>query len=206
MYPAVEPTARARRCGRRVRRRRADRVALLAPEGSTLVLDPDAGARRALVATLRDDGPRGASRSASEHADAERTAAWDRARAGACVVVGGRTAVWAPVPDLAAVVVLDEGDEALEDERAPTWNARDVALERARRAGAPVRMVTPAPTVDALVAVGAPTPTRRSTRALAAASRSSTARRAARPRAADARRWPTRCATPSDAARARSAC
>jgi len=49
--------------------------------------------------------------------------------------------------------VLDEADEALEDERAPTWNARDVALERARRAGAAVRIVTPAPTVDAVVAV-----------------------------------------------------
>ena len=75
----------------------------------------------------------------SEHSDAVRTAHWARARAGACVVIGGRSAVWAPVPDLALVVVLDEGDEALEDERAPTWNARDVALERAARAGAAVR-------------------------------------------------------------------
>src|SRR4029079_2174811 len=69
--------------------------------------------------------------------------------AGACVVVGGRAAVWAPVPDLCAVVVVDEGDEALEDERAPTWNARDVAVERARRAGAAVRVLTPAAAVDA---------------------------------------------------------
>ena len=92
----------------------------------------------------------------SEHSDAVRTRQWDRARAGACVVIGGRSAVWAPVPDLAAVVVLDEGDETLEDERAPTWNARDVAVERAHRAGAAVRVVTPAPTVDALVAVGEP--------------------------------------------------
>ena len=88
--------------------------------------------------------------------------AWDRARAGACVVVGGRTAVWAPVPDLAAVVVLDEGDEALEDERAPTWNARDVAVERARRAGAArARASRPRRRVDALVAVGAPSRARR---------------------------------------------
>jgi primosomal protein N' (replication factor Y) len=70
------------------------------------------------------------------------------------VVVGGRTAVWAPVPDLAAVIVVDEADEALEDERAPTWNARDVAIERARRAGATTRIVTPAPSVDAVVALG----------------------------------------------------
>jgi primosomal protein N' (replication factor Y) len=71
-------------------------------------------------------------------------------------VIGGRAAVWAPVPDLTAVVVLDEGDEALEDERAPTWNARDLAFERASRAGAAVRVLTPAPTVDAVVALGDP--------------------------------------------------
>jgi primosomal protein N' (replication factor Y) len=44
----------------------------------------------------------------------------------------------------------------LEEERAPTWNAREVAWERAARCGAAVRVLTPAPTVDAVVAVGAP--------------------------------------------------
>jgi primosomal protein N' (replication factor Y) len=47
------------------------------------------------------------------------------------------------------MVVLDEGDEALEEERAPTWHAREVAIERARRCGARVDLVTPAPTVEA---------------------------------------------------------
>ena len=59
----------------------------------------------------------------SDRSAAELSAAWDRARAGACVVVGGRNAAWAPVPDLTRIVVVDEADEALEDERAPTWNA-----------------------------------------------------------------------------------
>ena len=82
---------------------------------------------------------------------------WDRARAGACVVVGGRTAVWAPVPGSRAVVVVDEGDEALEDERAPTWNARDVAVERARRVGAArARPHARADRRTRSVAVGAP--------------------------------------------------
>ena len=49
-------------------------------------------------------------------------------------------------PDLAAVVVLDEGDEALQEERVPTWHARDVVLERARRVGAAVTLVAPLPT------------------------------------------------------------
>ena len=33
-----------------------------------------------------------------------------------------------------SIVVLDEHDEALQEERSPTWHARDVAIERARRA------------------------------------------------------------------------
>jgi primosomal protein N' (replication factor Y) len=127
----------------------------LASEGSTLVIDPSPVRAAALVTRWEREG-REVVTLGSEHSDALRTAQWARARAGACVVIGGRAAVWAPVPDLAAVVVLDEADEALEDERAPTWNARDVAIERAARAGAAVRILTPAPSVDAVVAVGEP--------------------------------------------------
>ena len=50
-------------------------------------------------------------------------------------MVGTRAAAWAPVGDLAAIVVIDEHDEAHQQEQAPTWHARDVALERARRSG-----------------------------------------------------------------------
>ncbi len=76
---------------------------------------------------------------------------WARAAAGA-TVVGTRTAVWVPMPRLAAVVVLDEHSESLQSEQAPTWNARDVALERARRAGVPAVLVSPVPTLEALEA------------------------------------------------------
>jgi primosomal protein N' (replication factor Y) (superfamily II helicase) len=132
---------------------RDDVEVALAPEGSTLVIDPWPARGALLAARWRNEG-REVVTLGSEHPDAVRTEHWARARAGACVVVGGRSAVWAPVPDLTAVVVLDESDEALEDERAPTWNARVVALERARRTSAAVRLITPAPSVDALVAVG----------------------------------------------------
>ena len=60
--------------------------------------------------------------------------------------------------DLGAVVVLDEHDEALQEERAPTWHARDVALERARRAGVPCLLVSPVPSLAALQALGATAP------------------------------------------------
>ena len=52
--------------------------------------------------------------------------------------------------DLAAVVVLDEHDEALQEEGSPTWHARDVAVERARRAGVPCVLVSPCPSLEAV--------------------------------------------------------
>ena len=75
---------------------------------------------------------------------------WAMAAAGGCVAVGPRRAAWAPRPRLGAVVVIDEHDEAYQEERTPTWNARDVVLERARRAGAPCVLVSPCPSLEAL--------------------------------------------------------
>jgi primosomal protein N' (replication factor Y) len=46
--------------------------------------------------------------------------------------------------------VLDEHDEGLQEERNPTWQARDVAIERARRAGIPCLLVSPVPSLAAL--------------------------------------------------------
>jgi primosomal protein N' (replication factor Y) len=75
---------------------------------------------------------------------------WAAAAGGVDVVIGGRSAAWAPCPDLAAVVVIDEHDEALQEEASPTWHARDVLIERARREQAPVLLVSPCPTLTAL--------------------------------------------------------
>ena len=75
---------------------------------------------------------------------------WARARGGAHVVIGARAAAWAPVPDLAAVVVLDEHEEVHQEEAAPTWHARDVAAERAARAGVPCVVSSPCPSLAAL--------------------------------------------------------
>jgi primosomal protein N' (replication factor Y) len=78
---------------------------------------------------------------------------WAAAAAGVDVVIGARAAAWAPCAELAAVVVVDEHDDALQEERSPTWHARDVAVERARRAGVPVLVVSACPTVNGLAAV-----------------------------------------------------
>lgn len=74
---------------------------------------------------------------------------WAAAAAGG-LVVGSRGAAFGPVGDLAAVVVVDEHDEAYQEQRSPTWHARDVAVERARRAGVPCLLTSPSPSLEAL--------------------------------------------------------
>ena len=82
-------------------------------------------------------------------------ARWPRdwqAAAGGATVVGGRGAVFAPAPRLSAVVVIDEHDESLQNESSPTWHARELAVERARRAGVPCVLVSPCPSLEAYTA------------------------------------------------------
>lgn len=74
---------------------------------------------------------------------------WAAVAAGA-TVVGTVSAAWAPAPDLAAVLVVDEHDEAYRSESAPTWSGRDVAIERARRAGVPCVLLSAVPSLEAL--------------------------------------------------------
>ncbi len=81
---------------------------------------------------------------------------WATAAAGVDVVIGTRSAAWAPCPDIAAAVVLDEHDEALQDERTPTWHARDVVVERCKNAGVPYVLVSPIPTLVAVEEYASP--------------------------------------------------
>lgn len=56
-----------------------------------------------------------------------------KARLGeASVVIGTRSAVFAPVSNLRTLVMYNEGSEHLYERRSPGWNARDVALLRQR--------------------------------------------------------------------------
>jgi primosomal protein N' (replication factor Y) len=48
------------------------------------------------------------------------------------LIVGTRSAVFTDIPDLTQIIIVDEGSEHLFEKRSPGWNARDVALIRAR--------------------------------------------------------------------------
>ena len=79
---------------------------------------------------------------------------WDSAAGGVDVVIGSRTAVFARVPQLCSVVVIDEHDDSLREERTPTWHARDVAIERARQLNISCILVSALPSVAAKVWAG----------------------------------------------------
>ncbi|MDQ1519919.1 MAG: hypothetical protein QOI55_992, partial [Actinomycetota bacterium] len=128
---------------------------LVARAGSTILAVADGARAAGLVDTLRRRGYR-ALLLHSDASPAARTQAWDDARRGSCIVVGGRVVAFAPVPDLAAVVVVDDADEALQEERVPTWHARDVLAERARHAGVRFVVLSAAPTTQAVVEHGEP--------------------------------------------------
>lgn len=91
-----------------------------------------------------------ASLAAAGHRVVSTPGGWEAARTGGVSVVGTRGAVWAPCAPLAAVVVLDEHDEAHHQQHTPTWHSRTVAIERAARAGVPCVLVSPTPTLEAL--------------------------------------------------------
>ncbi|UDY36203.1 hypothetical protein [Dermatobacter hominis] len=106
--------------------------------GQALVVHPSVAAVDRIARALRRSG-----------APVARWPADFAAAAGGATVVGGRAAAFAPLPALAAVVVLEEDDPGLQNESSPTWNAREVAVERARRAGVPCLLVSPCPSVVA---------------------------------------------------------
>jgi primosomal protein N' (replication factor Y) len=102
-------------------------------DGSVLVLLPSVGWATRLGARLRRRGYPVAND-------------WQQARAGWPIVLGSRAAAWAPVPELAAVVVLDAHDPAYREETAPTYGAVEVAVERARQEECLCVLASPVPT------------------------------------------------------------
>ena len=79
----------------------------------------------------------------------ERSEQWRRIRRGeAPIVVGTRSAVFAPAPHLGLIVVDEEHDQSYKQEETPRYNARDVAVMRAKIEGAVVVMGSATPSLE----------------------------------------------------------
>ncbi len=79
---------------------------------------------------------------------------WQRVRRGeADVVVGPRSALFAPVESLGLIVVDEEHDAAYKQQEAPRYNARDLALVMGQRLGIPVLLCSATPSLEAMALV-----------------------------------------------------
>ena len=79
----------------------------------------------------------------------ERAEQWHRIRRGeARIVVGTRSAVFAPVPRLGLLIVDEEHDSSYKQEETPRYNGRDVAVMRAKLLGIPVVLGSATPSLE----------------------------------------------------------
>ena len=115
-------------------------VLTAASQGPVLVVIPTLNRARLMAASLREYGL----------SVAVMPQDWAVAAGGVDVVIGARSAVWSSVPLLKSVIVIDEHDDALQEERSPSWHARDIAVQRAKKIGIACLLVSPVPSLRAL--------------------------------------------------------
>jgi len=79
----------------------------------------------------------------------ERFDEWSRLRSGeARIVLGTRSAVFAPVQNLALIIIDEEHDTSYRQEESPFYNARDTAIVRAQRESAVVVLGSATPSLE----------------------------------------------------------
>lgn len=130
----------------------AVRAALAAdPEGQVLILLPEIALTQALIArvTERFGAPPGEWHSGV--APPARRQVWDAVADGRCrIVVGARSALFLPFRRLRLVVVDEEHDTSFKQEDGFIYQARDLAVVRAKLEGAAVVLASATPSLESL--------------------------------------------------------
>ncbi len=123
--------------------------AVLQAGRSAILLVPEIGLTPAVAADLHQIFGDQVAILHSGLTDRERAEQWHRIRRGdARMVVGTRSAVFAPMADLALIIVDEEQDGSYKQEETPRYHARDVAVMRARMSGATVVLGSATPSLE----------------------------------------------------------
>ena len=116
---------------------------------SAILLVPEIGLTPAVAADLHQIFGDEAAILHSALSDRERAEQWHRIKRGkARMVVGTRSAVFAPVADLALIIVDEEHDASYKQEETPRYHARDVAVMRAKMSDATVVLGSATPSLE----------------------------------------------------------
>jgi len=123
--------------------------AMLAKGRSAILLVPEIGLTPAMAADLHQVFGDEVAILHSALTDDERAEQWKLIRNGEShIVVGTRSAVFAPVPDLALLVVDEEHDHSYKQDETPRYHARDVAVMRAKMTNAVVVLGSATPSLE----------------------------------------------------------
>ncbi len=123
--------------------------AVLDASRSAILLVPEIGLTPAVAADLHQLFGNEVAILHSALSGKERVEQWRRIKRGeARMVVGTRSAVFAPVPDLALIIVDEEHDSSYKQEEMPRYHARDVAVMRAKMADAVVILGSATPSLE----------------------------------------------------------
>ena len=126
-------------------------AALIGERGQALVLVPEISLTPQLVDRFRDRFDSAPAILHSGLAAGERLEAWRRARSGeARIVIGTRSAVFAPLPRLALIVVDEEHDPSYKQHEGFRYSARDLAVVRAQRADVGIVLGSATPSLESL--------------------------------------------------------
>jgi primosomal protein N' (replication factor Y) (superfamily II helicase) len=123
--------------------------AVLEAGRSAILLVPEIGLTPAVAADLHQIFGDEVAILHSALSDKERAQQWHRIKSGeAHMVVGTRSAVFAPVADLALIIVDEEHDSSYKQEETPRYHARDIAVVRAKMANAVVVLGSATPSLE----------------------------------------------------------
>ena len=131
------------------------------PAASTIVLVPEIALTPQTVGRfLARFGPDSVAVLHSGLTAAQRHQQWRRIQRGETpIVVGARSAVFAPVKKLGLIIVDEEHDSSYKQDQLPRYHARDVAIKRAQGAGVPVVLGSATPSLESYYnAAGDPKP------------------------------------------------